>query len=135
MNQLLEDKITYLRKSIGFQLEFKKDAARKSRLSIGTDTRISWSHLDGLAEAAATDEVLYICDKLLGQFDAGKCDLLDAVTEIQSYATNKVMSGATSSQGSSMGGNMIRAYETEAFARLLEDSGRWVKFLLDSEDK
>ena len=135
MNQLLEDKIMYLRKSIGFQLQFQQEAAEKARTALAPADRIGWSHMDGLAEAAATAETHWICKKLLGQFDDGKCDLLDAVLEISQYAMTKVLQGATASQGSSMGANMLRAYELQAFARLLEDSGRWIKFLMDDEDK
>lgn len=135
LNQLLEDKVMYLRKSISFQLQFQQEAAKKAREAVGPETRISWSTLDDLASAAAVQETHWICDKLLGQFDAGKVDLMDACWEINSYAMTKVLSGATSSQGSSQGGNMIRSYETEAFARLLQDSDRWIKFLMDDADK
>lgn len=134
MNQLLSDKVTYLRKSIGFQIQFQKEAAAQARTQITPTGRISWSTLDDLAQAAATDEIMFMVDKLLGQFDSGQCDLLDAVIEINSYAMKRVLQGANASQGSSQGANMIRSYELQTAARLMQDSGRWVKHLMDNED-
>jgi hypothetical protein len=134
LNQILADKIMYLRKSSGFQLEHMEGEAKKARTAVTATSRISWSTLDDLAKAAAIDEALFITRKLFGQLDEGKIDMMDACSEVSSFAMNKVFSLAQASQGSSQGGNMLRAYELQVFGQLAQDAGRWVAHLMDDKD-